>query len=793
VDLTMGGLKRVEVGVRELVEFVWRRGDLRAEPGLRVSPLEGLRGHQSVQRSRPTGYRAEVLLSLTVERNGIELKVAGRADGIAEAETPPVVEEIKTVVRPLILIGEDSHPLHWAQAEIYAAILARERDLDEVGARLTYLDLGTREIRSFDRSCSRDALDRFLDQTLDRYLSWIEIVLTARRERDRSIRDLPFPYPELRQGQQQLIDESRAAIETGSRLFAQSATGTGKTAAILVGALRALPETDVSQLLFLTARTTGRQAAIKALDDLQQVGLQSSSLTLIARAAICPFPDSACVAGDCPLASGHFDRLRPAVEDALTRRTIDRDALETVGREHELCPFQLALELAPWVDVLICDLNYVFDPRVSPKVMQAVTLGRRAFLIDEAHNLVDRAREMFSADLSTRDVRAARAVSKELPAPIGRSMERLSRAIATAARDTNGDVDRREILDEVPQALIDAIETFCPTVESLLLEGLGPRPPEQLVELYFRALSFGRLADKARDRHVIFAAREGRSRRIKIFCIDPSEDLVAALGRSSPAIFFSATLSPLRYFARVLGSGDGDSRLRIGSPFPRSNLCLAIADRVSTRYRDRAASLERVALLAATAFRSRPGNYIVYLPSYEYLEALRDRFVRLEPDIPVAVQTPAMSEEDKSLFLARFEPSDPAPMVGFAVLGGVFGEGIDLVGDRLIGAIVVTVGLPGIGPERELIRRHFDRSDDAGFEFAYVYPGINRVLQAAGRVIRSETDRGVILLIDERFTETTYRRLLPADWPAQTRVADEADLQSLLAAFWAADTGRDAQ
>jgi DNA excision repair protein ERCC-2 len=540
----------------------------------------------------------------------------------------------------------------------------------------------------------------------------------------------------------------------------------------------------VSQLLFLTARTTGRDAAVKALDELRAVGLHASSLTLIARAAICPYPESACVAGDCPVARGHFDRLRRAVEDAFSRQELDRSALEALGREHHLCPFQLSLELAPWVDVVVCDLNYVFDPRVSPKLMQAVTIGRRAFLVDEAHNLVDRAREMFSAELTTAAVRAAQAVCTELPDPLGKAVDRLGRAIPDAAGDHGRAADRREILPDVPAGLTAAIEALCPAVESLLLEALGPRPPEPVIDLYFRALGFGRLAEKLQERHVVFASRAGRDRRIKIFCVDPSEDLVGALGPDSPAIFFSATMSPLGYFARVLGRGDDDSQVAIGSPFPPDNLCVALADRVSTRYRDRAASLDEVASLAATAIRARPGNHMVYFPSYEYLTAVAERFAVLAPDIPFTAQIPAMTEEDKAEFLARFDRAAPEPAIGFAVLGGVFGEGIDLVGEALVGAIVVGVGLPGIGPERELIRRHFDQTEDAGFEFAYVYPGINRVLQAAGRVIRSETDRGAILLIDERFAEPGFGRLLPPDWPAIATVGSDDRLAELLRGFW---------
>jgi len=782
----MGGPVRVDVSVRELVELVWHGGDLRSEPGLRASPLEGIRGHQWVQRSRPEGYLAEVPLSREIARDGLILRATGRADGIEPDRAPPLVEEIKTVGRPLILITEDSHPLHWAQAELYAAFHAAQTGAEAVDVQLTYLNPGSGQVRSFVRRRSAVELARFADETFDRLNAWIEPLLAWRAARDRSIHGLGFPHPVYRPGQRELADAARDAIHNRRRLFAQAPTGTGKTAAVVQGALEALAAGAASQIFFLTAKTTGRAAAEKAFADLRAAGLAARVLTLTARDAICPHPDRACVAGDCPLAQGHYDRIDRAVRCLLERERLDRAAVEAVGSAARVCPFLLSIAAIPWCDAVICDVNYVFDPRVSPKVMEAITVGRRAYLIDEAHNLVDRAREMFSAGLTAREIRSGLRPAREAPGAMAGALERALAALEVAGDPERGDQVRWQLLDGVPPRLIDALEVFADEVEARLADATT-RLDDRLAELYFRAHGLLRLARKPSDRHAVFVEGSGPGRRIEKLCVDPAEDLRAALGRNSPAVFFSATLSPLDYFARVLGGGEGCDRVRYGSPFPAGNLCVVLADRVSTRYRDRAATLDRVVALIAAAFRARPVKQIAYLPSYEYLELVVERFRELHPEVPATIQRPAMDEAERRAFLARFDDPAAGPLLGFAVLGGAFGEGIDLVGERLSGAIVIGVGLPAVCAERELIRDHFARAEggrDAGFEFAYLFPGVNRVLQAAGRVIRSETDRGAIVLVGERFTEPRFRRLLPPEWGAIATVPDDADLAGLLGRFW---------
>jgi Rad3-related DNA helicase len=786
VDLIMGRALCVDVSVRDLIELVWRRGDLRPEPGLRASPLEGIRGHQWIQRSRPEGYRPEVQLAREISRGELIVRASGRADGIEPGRNPPLVEEIKTIAHPLILLDEDSHPLHWAQAELYAALYARQVGAPAVDVQLTYLHLGSRQVRSFVRRKTAVDLERFAAETFERFLGWVEPLRSRRGERDASIRELGFPYPGYRPGQRELEGAVRATMGSGRRLFAQAPTGTGKTVAVALGALEALADGSADQLFFLTAKTTGRAAAEKAFDDLRRVGLTARTLTLVARDKICPHPRSACVTGDCPLAEGHYDRVGRAVQTALEERSLDRSALERVGDEQRVCPFLLSIAAIPWVDVVICDFNYVFDPRVSPKVMESFVVGRRAFLVDEAHNLVDRAREMFSAGLGVAEITAAARPARDVSRATVDALDRAIAAIEIAGDPEAGADLPWQRLEDVPPRLVDALEVYIDEIEARLSESTS-RLDDRLLELYFRAHALVRLAERPSDRHAIYVEGGGAARRIEKLCVDPSEDLQARLGRRNPVIFFSATLQPVSYFTRILAGGQRCDDVRFDSPFPPANLFVALADRVSTRYRNRAGSLDRVVELIAAVYRCRPANQIAYFPSYEYLTRAVERFAELFPDVPCAVQSAGMTEGERGEFLARFTDPRGAPVLGFAVLGGAFGEGIDLVGEHLSGAIVVGVGLPAICAERELIRDHFARSEgdrDAGFEFAYLFPGMNRVLQAAGRVIRSETDRGAVVLVGERFKEPRYRRLLPPEWGEIAAVRDAAELEDLLRGFW---------
>ena len=861
----------LSVQVRELVEFALRQGDLGGARDF-VGPnraLAGTRGHQRLQRSRPAGYEKEVRICHEIEAAEFILRVQGRIDGLLATAQETLLEEIKTVQG-----GWDraADPLHWAQAKIYGFIYAYDHTLEHITIQLTYLDLDTGELTEFRSLFARVELSDFFEEATAIYLDWLRAHHHWCQQRDQSIRALTFPFARYRPGQRQLAVAAYCVLASGGRLFLEAPTGIGKTISVLFPAVKALGEGKLERIFYLTARTVGRAVAQKACADLRQAGLRLRTLTLTAKEKACVQEGQPCDPLTCPFARGYYDRRRPTMRAALEREEITRPVLEAVSREHQVCPFELSLDLSSWVDVIVCDYNYVFDPKVYLRRHFAEEPGDYAFLVDEAHNLVDRAREMFSADLDTREIQDVRRALKQAVPRCAKALTRLTSAMrklagpgtlpsdpstelnlfpsqsragvspapapasltaqnaertpqpldAQCARESpdkdgplsptlspsEGEREKRRqvsgaarLVDrapfragqglsasppqttrEFPADLLPPLDEALKQAETWLARNQPADFREALLELYFRLHSFRRTAELYDERFVTLT-KSDRSVRVRLFCLDPSFLLRQALARGKAAVFFSATLTPIDYYRALLGGSPEDPLLQLASPFPSEHLAVLVQDRIRTHFKARADSLLDVVQAIASLVEGRPGNYLAYFPSYQYLTAVQEQFHTLHPTVPILVQRPGMSEPERDAFLAAFAVEHGETLVGFAVMGGIFGEGIDLVGDRLIGAIIVGVGLPQLCVERDLIRDYFQEQTGAGFDYAYTFPGMNRVLQAIGRVIRSETDRGVVLLIDARFAEQRYRRLFPAWWqPARARNTDE--IKDALVKFW---------
>ncbi len=777
------------VSVRDLAQFVWRRGDLRVgQGGPAPSFQQGAQGHRWLQSTRSASYAAEVSLSSTIECEGIALKVSGRADGVFTEPQPQVLEEIKTTTQNLLLIRSADQTIHWAQVKLYGAMYAMQHQLDALDLQLTYLDLRSQETRHFVERFSRSELVDFFDRTVSVYATWVRMVLDWRAKRDLVLGSLVFPYPYHRPGQRDLVEAVREAIGTGRRLFVQAPTGSGKTAAVLDGALRALVEQAAPQVVFLTAKTVGRLAAESALARIAEANAPLKVLSMSSRSAICPHPQDACTADQCPLAKGHYDRLPEAASSLFDRSTADHAAIEAVAKDHSVCPYWLERELVPWVDVVICDYNYLFDPSVTLSGVMDRQLSGRIVLIDEAHNLVDRSLEMYSAALYLTDVtRLKKQLTRDHRA-LQVSLEQIEGALESAA----GKAGYQPVaLGDPPAELIEALSAFSPLAERILAEQADAPIHRPLLELYFSVLKFQRAATRRDEQDITYAQRTKSDLRVKLLCLDPSKqiDEVLRVARVRP-VFFSATLHPLPYFARVLGGAEGTSLRQFPSPFDPANRLVAVADQLSTRYRDRSRTADRLAGLIHAAAKGRRGNYIAYFPSYEYLDRIAERLRILAPTLELLVQSPGLTESNKHDFLSRFSSHPSHTLLGLAVMGGLFGEGIDLTGEQLIGAIVVSPGLPKLTFERKLMREYYDHRDGAGFEYAYVYPGMNKVVQAAGRVIRTTIDQGMILLIGERFGRRLYHQLLPDEWQPVHRIGSVEELTETLADFWRVRAGR---
>jgi DNA excision repair protein ERCC-2 len=774
------------VSVRNLVEFVLQSGDLTSAGFQRRDRAQlGTQGHKRVQRSRPEDYQAEVEIAYRVEETDFPLEVQGRIDGLYASKVPVIIEEIKTTTLSLDLISEEHNPLHWAQAQCYAFMYARQHQLGEVSIHLTYYHLDSRKEKTFERHFTLTELDTFFHNLITPYLDWFRKVAAWQARRDRSIQQLDFPYKEYRPGQREMAVAVYKAIRDNDRLYVQSPTGVGKTIASLFPAIKALGLGMATKIFYLTAKTSGRLVAEKTLDDMRQKNLYLRSVTLTAKEKICFCPPVNCDPETCVFARGYFDKVKKALEEIDRYQYFTRPVIEAIAQQYQICPFEFSLDLALWVDCIICDYNYVFDPRVYLHRFFDIGTEPYIFLVDEAHNLPDRARSMYSAELDkTTVLHLQRTLKPQLPV-LARKLSAINKILLEKRKALQ--VEGRESLVEYepPEKLLQAVQEFSQKAEDWLVLNQDAVFRQKLLEYYFLCSNYLRTAEYFDTFYVSYFERQGQSDlKAKLFCLDPAPMLAIPLERSQSTIFFSATLLPMDYFRKLLtGSADHPQRI-FPSPFPVENVSLLIHSGIATRYEQRAASYDAIASTIASVCRAHVGNYLVFFPSYTYLSAVLERLKERLPERQLLVQDRGMNETAREAFLAQFSASNQETMVGLAVMGGIFGEGIDLVGERLIGAVVIGVGIPQVCLENDLIKDYFDRQGTNGFAYAYQYPGFNRVLQATGRVIRTELDRGIIVLIDERFTHARYRQLFPTHWWGFQTVQKSGEIQDKLAQFW---------
>jgi len=648
--------------------------------------------------------------------------------------------------------------------------------------RLTYYQIDTGEVREYQLTFNMLELEIFFKDLVARYLEWAETIIDWSRRRDESIQDLDFPFAAYRPGQDQMADEAYRAMHDRNQLLVEAATGIGKTIAVLYPAVKSIAASVSQKIFYLTARTTGRMAAEKALDELRVNGLRLKSATLTAKDKICFCPDSACNPEECEYARGHFDRINDAVKAIFARDAFTREQIVETARAYRVCPFEFSLELSLRADCIICDYNYVFDPRVYLRRFFQEENGDYIFLIDEAHNLVDRSREMFSAEIFKQpvlDIR--RQLKNELP-HIFKSLGRINAWLVKARKKC--EESGNPLAEKTPpDGLIPLLRGFLFITERWLSRNIKTAFRESLLDLYFAISGFIRVADQYDECYTSCYEKIGKDLKLKLFCIDPSVHLATAMRRCQTAVLFSATMTPIEYFKQILGCDPTARHLILHSPFPGENLGLFIADQISTYYRQRDQTVSQVSRAISALVGQKKGNYLLYFPSYAYMRKIYHAFTDSNPQIKTILQAYGMSEPAREAFLKHFSDDNPHTLVGFAVMGGIFGEGIDLIGDRLVGAVIVGVGLPGISLERELIKEYFTRTLNGGFEYAYLYPGLNRVLQAAGRVIRTEKDHGVVLLIDQRYARYQYKSLLREEWDP-VWVHDPEQLVVGLRKFW---------
>jgi DNA excision repair protein ERCC-2 len=772
------------ISVRALVEHLLRRGDLSAnfDFASRTSLFASNHTHQKIQKSRPQPYGTEIPVFYHIDNERIALDIQGRIDGLYQMADSVVIEEIKTTRKDLDDFIKQNNSLHWAQVKVYAAIYAIDNNLDHILTQLTYGHIETGEVRTYFQEYSTDELRMFFIQILEQYFQWTEKIEDWHEERDRSIISSEFPFESFRRGQLQMVKDVSAIIEQKEQIIIQAPTGIGKTAAVLYPAINAVAEGHIQKIFYLTCRTTGRLIAEKTLGEMKRNGLRIKFVTLTAKEKICFNPDKNCIPDECDFARGYYDRIAAARESLFLEDTFTADTIEEIARAHKICPFEFSLDMALWMDCIICDLNYVFDPRVYLKRFFLENAIDCTFLVDEAHNLVDRSREMYSAKIDKLDFSRLRRLLKNKNSELYRTAGDISQ-IMLEMKKMIGEEDRAW-QEERPDELLQPLRNLIIRLEHWISSHQGTPQTQEMLDFYFAVNWFLKVSELYDKNYGTCFEKTSQNLSVKLFCVDPSDRLRETIDRADSSVFFSATITPMTYFSRILGLQESVEKRILPSPFPRENLCILVSDTVSILYKHRTQTKEALVKTLGAMAEAKMGNYMVYFPSYEYLGMVHPLYEAAFPHHMLLVQTHEMSEADRVDFLQNFPEENDRTLVGFVVMGGIFGEGIDLVGDRLSGAAIVGVGLPGISLEREMIRHHFEEAQMPGFDYAYRFPGLIRVFQAAGRVIRTEKDRGTILLIDTRYSHPRYRELFPQEWQVR-RVHNHEQISQILAEFWA--------
>lgn len=774
----------IRISVRNLVEFLLQSGDLDNRYGGRremEAMQAGSRVHRKIQGRMGAGYQAEAVLKETVMLGDINVQIEGRADGIWTDDGIVTIDEIKGTYKDVGQMTEAAL-VHLAQARCYGWIYGIQNGLEKLRIRMIYVNLDTEAQRYFTEEHTFEFLNEWFWGLMKEYEKWVSFELRWKERRGRSLRELSFPY-EYRKGQRDLIVSVYRTILRRKRLFIQAPTGVGKTLAALFPALKAMGEGHNDKIFYLTARTITRTVAKDALDLLRKQGMCVKSIVLTAKEKLCICKETACDPDHCPYAKGHFDRINEAVYDLWTAGpdSLTREVILAQSHKYQVCPFELNLDLSVWVDVIVCDYNYVFDPKVYLKRFFGESVkGSWLFLVDEAHNLVERGRKMYSASLRKEDFLEMKRLLRGKSEGLAQALERCNRHLLTLKRECEGGCQRLEQVGGLSMNLLHLIAEIDRFLEHPISEELR----KTLMDFYFQVRDFLNISERADENYEIYTEldQEGKF-LIHLFCVRPAVNLRLCMDKGISTIFFSATLLPVNYYKDLLTGDMEDYAVYARSPFDTGKRLLLIGTDVSSRYTRRGeAEYQRMADYVCRTVKSRKGNYLIFFPSYQMLNEVYTRCMG-QADFLCVRQESGMDEAEREQFLLMFEEEPAKSMGAFCVMGGIFSEGIDLVNDRLIGALIIGTGLPMVCREREIVKAYFERKGMDGFAYAYQYPGMNKVLQAAGRVIRTDEDRGVILLLDERFAGRDYQRLFPREWEEHSYCRLDS-VSGYLDSFW---------
>ena len=802
-------MEQIKISVRNLVEFILRSGNIDNRHGVvggKEAMQEGGRIHRKIQRRMGTSYHAEVALKIQYEYENYILVVEGRADGIIIESQQVTIDEIKGIYQDVHSLSAPI-PIHLAQARCYAYIYGSQQELKEITVQMTYCNLDTEEIRYFYEQYQMEELHKWFSELIKAYKKWADFQFVVKKKRQESIQGLEFPFP-YREGQRDLVIGVYRTISRQKNLFIQAPTGTGKTISTIFPAIRGVGEGFAEKIFYLTAKTITRTVAKEAFDMMRSRGYSGSVLMITAKEKLCLCEEMECNPVNCFYAAGHYDRVNEAVFDLIQKeKVITREILLEQAKAYKVCPFEMCLDTALWIDNIICDYNYVFDPNVYLKRFFAEgTKGEYIFLIDEAHNLVERGREMYSAVLYKESFLEMKKLFNLHSMKIVKNLEKCNKFLLEMKREC----ENYQVLDNIGH-LIFALMNLGASMDEFLQKNIDIPEKKRVLEFYLELRHFLNMYDRLDENYVIYTQHieDGRF-MLKLYCVNPSVNLQECLNKGRSAIFFSATLLPIQYYKGLLSTKGDNYAVYAKTVFKKEQSMILVANDVSSKYtRRNKEEFQQIAYYIQVMVQAKKGNYIVFFPSYKLLEQVMEEWLeidsegkeyavqksdmnrgekedRLEIDskrVEYVIQTPNMNEQEREKFLEEFSVERENSLVGFCILGGIFSEGIDLKNEQLIGTLVVGTGLPQISNEREILKDYYNQKNGAGFDYAFRYPGMNKVMQAAGRVIRTVQDKGVILLLDERFLQYDYQMLFPKEWE-DYKVCNKNNIERLLQEFW---------
>lgn len=778
-------MKEIKISVRDLVELIYGSGSISNLKDLKSRASEGTMIHAFWQDKYLEVDKKEVILQDEFTNESFKLTISGRIDGLLFRDNAYIIEEIKSTHIDLDLLDEQTTPSHLAQAKIYAYIYAKKNQLKGLEVWLTYIDVSTRNIKHLKNYFSMDDLEEFSLRTINSYFDWQRKLLSHEAQRQSSIEGLTFPFDTYRFNQRRMMAVIYRAIISQKVSYVEAPTGLGKTVAAIFSSLKAISQPR-QKIFYLTAKNDGKRTALQTIGLLEEKGLKAKSVEITAKDSICFLDKRDCDPKVCPYANGYYSKVFKAIEDIFLNESIfSKKIIEAYGRKHEVCPFELSLDLSNYSDVIICDYNYVFDPIVHLTRYFDDNMYQPIVLVDEAHNLVSRSRDMFSATINKQSFLDFLQIADALkPNPSYQVKE-----IIAMFKKVENDLEKVDFIRQyqIDDELIYKLKILLLKFDDILSNEKLIIGKEDIQDLYFLINRFIKISDNYNEEFVYLIERNKDDYHISIKCLNASgfihrviEDYLESI------VFFSATLKPINYYKNLL-TGDHGEFTSFKSAFKQTNLLMLAVDNVSTRYRDREASIPRIIETLKAMVEAKIGNYIVYFPSYLYMKRVQTLAFEEIDNVHFISQTRDMSGLERNQMMNQFSENKDQSQVFMFVMGGIFGESIDLVGELLSGVLIVGVGLPGLSPYNNVLKVHYDLSFKQGFDYAYTYPGLNKVIQAVGRVIRTETDKGVAILLDDRFTMRKYLSLYPSAWNHLEVCNEPEDIKDMTKSFWESD------